>query len=77
MVDNVIRTWLAMTVEDQRVAHDGMGDTVGRCLGLFYANNDMVGSHDLDWLQNTINILVGLVRRYVLDSNVENSSTII
>ena len=25
VVDNVIRTWLAMTVEDHRVAHDGLG----------------------------------------------------
>ena len=31
VVDNVIRTWLSMTVEDQRVAHDGLGDTAGRC----------------------------------------------
>ena len=77
LVDNIIRTWLVMTVEDHRVAHDILEETVGRCLGLFYANNDMVGSRDLDWLQNAINILVGLVRRYVLDSNVENSSTII
>ena len=29
VVDNVIRTWLAVTVENQRVAHDGLGETVG------------------------------------------------
>ena len=32
VADNIIRTWLAMTVEDQRVDHDGLGETVGRCL---------------------------------------------
>ena len=30
VVDNFIRTSLAMTVKDQRVDHDGLGETVGR-----------------------------------------------
>ena len=30
VVDNVIRTWLAMTVEDQRVDHYGLLETNGR-----------------------------------------------
>ena len=29
-VDNVIRIWLAMPVEYQRMDHDGLGETVGR-----------------------------------------------
>ena len=29
VMDNVIRTWLSMTVEEQRVANDGLGETVG------------------------------------------------
>ena len=37
VVDNVIITWLAMTVADHRVAHDGLEETAGRCLVLFYA----------------------------------------
>ena len=32
VVDNVIRTWMETTVEDQRVVHDRLGDTVGRYL---------------------------------------------
>ena len=31
-----------MKVEDQRVAHDRLGDTVGRCLGVFYDDDGMV-----------------------------------
>ena len=46
VVDNVIRAWLAMTVEDQIVAPDGIGEAVGRCLGVFYSDNSMVGSRD-------------------------------
>ena len=75
MVDNVIKNWMAMTVEERRVAHDGMGETVGRCLEVFYAENGMVGSRDLDWLQHVTNALVGLFRRYDLASNVAKSLT--
>ena len=64
-----------MTVEDQRVAHDGLEETVGRCLGVFYADDDMVGSREPDWLQNLMNILVGLFRRYGLAANVAKSHT--
>ena len=43
VVDNFIQTWLAMTVENHRVAHDGMGDSVSSCLGVFYAGKSVVG----------------------------------
>ena len=49
VVENVIRTWLNMTVEDQRVDHDRLVDTIGRCLGVFYSNDGMVGPRNLDW----------------------------
>ena len=69
VVDNVIQTWLGMTVEDQRVDHEGLGETVGRCLGVFYAGNGMVGSRNSEWLQHTMNILVGLFIRHGLLQN--------
>ena len=75
MVDNVIRIWLAITVEDQRVYHDVLGDTVGRCLGVFYADNSMVGTRDLEWLKYAMNFLVGLFIRYGLSTNVSKSHT--
>ena len=43
VADNFIRTWMVMTVEDQRVAHDRLGETSGRCLGVLYDNDGMVG----------------------------------
>ena len=66
VVDNVIRTWLAMTVEDQRVYHDGFGETVRQCLGVFYAEDDMVISRNLDWIKYVMNVLVGLFIMYGL-----------
>ena len=76
MVDNVIITWLAITVESQRVAHDGLGDTVWRCLRVFYAEDSMVGSRDPEWLQHAMNVLVGLFRRYGLAAIVTKSRTL-
>ena len=64
-----------MTVEGQRVAHDGLVETIGRCLGAFYANNSMVGSRGLDCQQHAMNVLVILFRRYCLVANVANLLT--
>ena len=75
VVDNVIRSWLAMKVDDHRVAHDGLGETVGRYLGVFYDEDGMVGSRDSDWLQNVMNVLVGLFRRYGMAANIAKSRT--
>ena len=75
VVDNVIRTWLATTVEDQRVAHGGLGETVGHCLRVFYDDDGMVGSRNPDWLQYATKTRVGLFRRNVLASNVAKSLT--
>ena len=66
---------MGMTVEDQRVDQDGLVETVGRCMGVFYADDGMVGSRDADWLQHAMNFLVGLFRRYGLEANVEKSCT--
>ena len=57
-VENIIRIWLAKTVEDQRVTHDGLGETVRRCLKVLYADDSIVGSQDADWLQHAMNVLV-------------------
>ena len=46
IVDNVVRNWLALTVEDQLVAQEVLGPAVGSCMGIFYTNNGVVGSRD-------------------------------
>ena len=40
--------------------------TMGKCLGLFYADDDVVGSRDTVWLQGALNVLVGLFFRHRL-----------
>ena len=75
VVENFIRTWLTMTVKDQRVAHDGLVESVGRCLGVFYSNDNMVGSRYPKWLQHSMNILVSLFQRHGLAANIAKSRT--
>ena len=75
VVDNVIRTWMSMTVEDQRVAHDRLVETVGRCLGVYYADYGMVASREPDYLQKFMNFRIGLFQKYGLAANVAKSRT--
>ena len=48
---------------------------VGHCLGVFCANDSMVGYRDSEWLQHLMNVLVGLFRRYGIAANVANFRT--
>ena len=48
---------------------------MGRCLGVFYADDGMVGSRNSDWLQHTMNVLVRIFRSYGLVANIEKSRT--
>ena len=77
LVDNVIITCLAMTVDDQRVDQDRLGETVMRCLGVLYAYDGMLGSLDADWMQHLMNVLVGLFLLYGLAANIAKSKTVI
>ena len=70
VVDNSIRTLLAMTVEDQRVAQDGLVETVGLCVGVFYAYYGMFGSRD------SMTVLFSLFRSYGLAAKVAKSCII-
>ena len=49
-----------MTVKYQRVAHNGLGEAVRGCMGVFYAYYGIVGSRDHELLQHSMNVLVGL-----------------
>ena len=73
IVNNVVIYWLALTVEDQLVAHKGLGLAIGRCLRLFYSDDGVVGLRYLEWLQGALNLLIGIFRRYKLVMNVESS----
>ena len=70
VVDNVVPTYLVMTVEDQMVSQEGLGINVRICLGFFYANDCMVGAQDSEWIQNALNVLISLFWQYGLVTNI-------
>ena len=75
VLDNGIRTWLDITVEDKMVDHERMVETGVRCFGVFYDNDDVVRLYDLDWMQHIMYVVVVLFRKYGLAANVANSRT--
>ena len=73
VVENVIWTWLAMKVEDQKLAHNGLVAAVGLCMGFFYTNDDMIGSRDPDCLKHFTNVMIGLFQHYGLAATITKS----
>ena len=73
IVDNLVCNWLALMLDDQLVAYDGLVLALGRCIGIFYANGCMLVLRGPEWLQVPLNVIIGLFRRYRLVANVTNS----
>ena len=44
-------------------------------MGVFYADDGMIGSRDPDLLQGAINVIIGLFRRVKIMANVTKSNT--
>lgn len=71
--DNVVYHWLSLTVEYGVTIHDGMRHAVGQSLGVFYVDDGIPGSQDLEWLQGDFNLLIGLFERIGLSSKIAKS----
>ena len=63
-------------MEDDSTTHERLRVVVGRCMGVFYADDGMIGSRDMEWLQGAINFLVGIFRSVIMMANVAKSNTI-
>ena len=72
-----MKKWLALIVDNQLVAHKGLGPAIGRCLGLFCTDNGVVVLWDPEWLQGTLNSPIGILCWYGLVENVFNSKATI
>ena len=46
IVNNMVRYWLSLAVENQLVVQEVLLLALGGCLGLLYADNGVVGSRD-------------------------------
>ena len=42
-------------------------------MGVFYDEDGMIRSHNLDWIYHAMNVLVGIFRSYGLEVNVAKS----
>ena len=73
IVYNVVSNWLAIMVEDQLLAQEGLGLAVGRGMGLFYKCDGVAGSWYQEWLQGALNVLICLFCRYRLVANIAKS----
>ena len=62
-----------MTVEDNTDICDGLGHAMGRSMGVLYAEYDLIGSKNQEWLQGTYNVLIGLFLWVGLIANVTKS----
>ena len=51
---------MSMTVEDEAFVHNWMVHAVGWSMGVFYANDGIIGSWDLEWLQGDLTVIIGL-----------------
>ena len=60
VTNNMVRNWMSRRVEEKLVAHDGLGLAAGWYMGMFYANDSLVGSSYLECPQGTLNVLIGL-----------------
>ena len=41
--NSVVQTWLLITVEDDVVVHDRLGNTVGQIMSVIYADDEILG----------------------------------
>ena len=76
-VGSVIRHWLKLTMGNPDGTNNGVEYAVGQKLGVFYADNGMIVSNNPDQLQESINLLIGLFKRIVLEAYIAKSKTII
>ena len=66
---------MSLVVEGKSATHGGLRVVVGRCMGMFYADDGMIGWRGPEWIQGDINVLVILFRRVGLMANVAKSNT--
>ena len=66
---------MSLTVEYKSATHEGLGVVVGQCMGVFYADDGMIGSRNPEWIQGDINVLIGVFIRVGLMENIAKYKT--
>ena len=63
VVNIMVCHWLSLTVEENYATHKGLALSLGRCMGVFFDDEGIIGSKDTGRLQWAINSFIGLFRR--------------
>ena len=66
-----------LTIDNPAANHDGIGKALGHKMGVFYADDVMIGSGDPIWIQGYINVLIDLFRIIVPEANIAKSKKMI
>ena len=74
-VDSVVRHWISLMVEDEAVIQEGLGHAVGQKLRVFYVYDGILGSRDPEWIQGSLNVLVGMFQGIGLVANIAKLKT--
>ena len=74
-IDNGVRHWLSLVIDDAGVIHNGFGDTVAQKLSLFYADDGLLAALEANWLQHALNVLADIFRRMGLTANTAKTQT--
>jgi hypothetical protein len=72
-VDNVVRHWLSLVLDDKGTVTDGLGFSVEQIMALFYADDGCLSTIDHEWLQKALEILTELFRRIGLETNTQKT----
>ena len=72
MVDEVVWEVLAEVCRTQE-DHRGLGWTTRESNLLFYADDGRIVGRDLDWLHNTLSVMVDISGRVGLETNLEKT----
>ena len=68
--------WLHQMLGDE-AARDGLGDWVAKILVAFYVDDGLIASRDPVWLQESLDVLIGLFERIGLFTNAAKAKVMV
>ena len=71
--DNVVWNCLSMVVDDDNGINNRMGHAVGQSMEVLYKDDGLIVFQDPEWLQGSLNVIIGLFHRIGLMANVSKS----
>ena len=71
----MVHNCTSLTVDDKYVTREGLGMAVGRCMGVFNADEGITRSREPEWIQGKIHFLIRIFIRVRLMDNITKYKT--